>query len=50
MADNLALKKFLFIYYKMKSHFVVKIPNQKPDKNEGILRESLPCAKGGVAA
>ena len=37
MADNLALKKFLFNYYKLKYTFVVKIPNRKSDKNVLIL-------------
>ena len=31
-ADNLATTKILFIYYKLKYNFVVKIPNGKSGK------------------
>ena len=41
-ADNLTLTKFLFIYYKLKSNFVVKIPNGKSGKIQRILCKSLP--------
>ena len=41
-ADNLATTKILFIYYKLKYNFVVKIPNSKSGKTQRILCKSLP--------
>ena len=39
-ADNFALMIFLFNYYKLIQHFVVKIPNRKSGKMTGFLLSS----------
>jgi len=49
IADNFTLTKILFIYYKMKQHFVVKIPNQKSGKMTGFLLSSRTSPQAGVA-